>query len=140
MQLYLTPWQFIGLMEYLSELVENNQHPHHQHTDHKHMIVYQKLLLAWDEPWLNLSAKLIDMAKQNPQSYSEWMIDQEVILNDLNHHDIDSILEAIKQMVHGLSMRLMESDDPEIVQDLSFERDTLQDLIITIKQTVSTLS
>lgn len=114
-------WQFVRLMVQLEESVKAG-------TDKATKELYN----SWEDIWVDLDAKLIDMGKKNPESFAELMMDQEVV-SELTNDEADLVALQLKIVLDDITNKLKHTDVEEDVEDLSFERDELSQLINELK-------
>ena len=116
-ELRFTVWQFVRLMVQLEKSTENAKSG-----------PLRTLYEGWEDIWVDLDARLVDLGKHDPDAFADLMMDQEVICNDVSKDDCALVVEQLALAVTEIKSLLNESEDEETVEDLSFERDELQDL------------
>ncbi len=114
-------WQFVRLMVQLEETVEAGRAPEEK-----------KLYDSWEDIWVDLDAKLIDLGAKNPEKFAELMMDQEVV-SDLTSSEAGVVAIQLQAVLKDIIEKLKHTDEEEDVADLSFERDELSLLINELK-------
>ncbi|RED49111.1 hypothetical protein [Aestuariispira insulae] len=122
-ELRFTVWQFVRLMVQLEKSIENVKTG-----------PLRTLYDGWEDIWVDLDARLVDLGKHDPEAFAELMMDQEVVCNDVSKDDSALVAEQLALAVNEIKGLLKETDDQETVEDLSFERDELQELAKDIKK------
>ncbi|MDX1738684.1 MAG: hypothetical protein R3261_10635 [Alphaproteobacteria bacterium] len=112
-------WQFVRLMVRLEEVVEAGGAVSN---------VEKSLYESWEDLWVDLDAKLIDLGKRDPEAFAELMMDQDVV-TELTPEEAGAVANILKQVVQSLSDQLKVTDNEDDVLDLSFERDELSTFI-----------
>jgi len=122
-ELRFTVWQFVRLMVQLEKAVEADKNS-----------PAGKLYNDWEDIWVDLDAQLVDLGKHDPEAFADLMMDQEVVCNDVSKNDCEVVTEQLIAAVAEIKNLLAETDDQEQVEDFSFERDELQDLITYVER------
>ncbi|WP_420547044.1 hypothetical protein [Curvivirga sp.] len=114
-------WQFVRLMVRLEETVEAGAAGE-----------VKDLYNSWEDVWVDLDAKLVDLGRNDPEAFAELMMDQEVV-TELTAVECGIVATQLKNVVDDLIEKLKHTDDTEEVEDFSFERDDLTSLVNELK-------
>lgn len=123
--LTLDVWQFVRLMVGMEETL--NLHGGGKGTDIK--TLYDK----WEDTWVDLDARLVDLGKHDFDAFADLMMEQEVVLEGVSDGERGIIWRELDKVVARIKTTLAGTDDPGEVEDLSFERDELTLLIRDLK-------
>lgn len=117
MQIRLDVWQFVRLMVALETRLGGTESGHG--SDAK--AFYDR----WEDLWVDLDARLVDMGRTDRVAFADIMMDQEVILEDVRHGELQVAIIAFKKVLDQLRLALQRTDEPAETADLSFERDEI---------------
>lgn len=120
--LTLDVWQFVRLMVGMEDTL--NAHGGGRGSDLK------KLYDKWEDLWVDLDARLIDLGKHDMDAFADLMMDQEVVLEEITPREKELVAQELEKVLRQIKARLTQTDDPGEVEDLSFERD---ELVLTIR-------
>lgn len=115
--LTLDVWQFVRLMVRMEESLK--AHGGGRGT------ALKALYDRWEDIWVDLDARLVDLGREDPDGFADLMMDQEVVLEDVSESDRLLVRAELEKVVTQLKSALTRTDDPGEVEDLSFERDEL---------------
>ena len=117
----LDVWQFVRLMVGMEESLSS----HGGGRGSALKTLYDK----WEDVWVDLDAKLVDLGKSDMDSFANLMMEQEVVLEDVTAGERALMVQELEKVLRQIKARLAKTDDPGDVEDLSFERDELTLLI-----------
>ncbi len=120
--LRLDVWQFVRLMVQLEETLEKTPG---QGKGTAHRALFER----WEDIWVDLDARLVDLGQHDMDAFADLMMNQEVVLDDLSQGECRLIGGEMEKVVRTIVFRLKATEDPGDVEDLSFERDELTELI-----------
>ena len=115
MELRFTVWQFVRLMVHLEERAED----HALDAD---------LLSAWADIWTPLDQELAQLAERDFEAYGELMMDQDVVIEDAGHTQIQAAHAALMRVVTEMDAAIERGGEPAHLQNLKFERRELRQL------------
>ncbi|WP_259781118.1 hypothetical protein [Aestuariispira ectoiniformans] len=110
-------WQFVRLMVRLEDSVKTEK------SD-----ALKALYNGWEDIWVDLDAQLVDLSKQDPDAFADLMMDQEVICDDVSKEECLLVAGELNKVITEIKGLLAKTEDDEMVEDLSFERDELIEL------------
>ncbi len=119
--LTLDVWQFVRLMVGMEETLKI-------HGGGKGSAI-KTLYDKWEDTWVDLDARLVDLGKHDMDAFANLMMDQEVILEDVSAGERAIVRQELEKVLRQIKARLAKTDNPDDVEDLSFERDELTLLI-----------
>ncbi len=120
--LTLDVWQFVRLMVCMEESL--NARSGGRGSDLKSL--YDK----WEDLWVDLDARLVDLGKHDMDAFADLMMDQEVVLEEVTAREKELVRQEFDKVLRQIKARLAQTDDPADVEDLSFERD---EIVLTLK-------
>lgn len=120
--LTLDVWQFVRLMVGMEETL--NAHGGGRGSELK------KLYDKWEDLWVDLDARLVDLGKHDMDAFADLMMDQEVVLEEVTQREKDLVAQELEKVLRQIKAHLAQTEDPGEVEDLSFERD---ELVLTIR-------
>ncbi|NMM45074.1 hypothetical protein HH303_11335 [Rhodospirillaceae bacterium KN72] len=120
--LTLDVWQFVRLMVSMEDTLKS----HGGGRGSAVKALYDK----WEDLWVDLDAQLVDLGKHDMDAFADLMMEQEVVLEEVTKADRRVVAEQLEKVLRQIKARLLKLDDPQEVEDLSFERD---ELTLTIK-------
>lgn len=116
-ELTLDVWQFVRLMVSMEESLESRGGGRGSGL--------KSLYDRWEDIWVDLDAKLVDLGRRDPSGFADLMMDQEVVLEEVSSAEALLVVQELEKVVKQLKAKLSQSDDPGDVEDLTFERDEL---------------
>ena len=115
-------WQFVRLMVQLEESVKAAG------------TAERKALYAkWEDIWVDLDAQLVDLGRNDPEAFADLMMNQEVVCETETREERTLVAMELSKVIDSLASQLETTDDPQTVEDLSFEREELSLLIRDIR-------
>ena len=114
-------WQFVRLMVQLEDTVQAGAGGE-----------VKALFDSWEDIWVDLDAKLVDLGRNDPEAFAELMMDQEVV-TELTAVECGIVATQLKLVVDDLVEKLKHTEVTEDVEDFSFERDDLTSLVSELK-------
>lgn len=111
-------WQFVRLMVQLEDTVKTATGA-----------PLKDLYDGWEDIWVDLDARLVDLGKHDHDAFADLMMDQEVICDDLSAEECGLVADVLETVQEKIKAALRETEDEQEVEDLSFERDELTVLI-----------
>ena len=120
--LTLDAWQFVRLMAGMEKTL--NAHGGGRGS------AVKRFYDTWEDLWVDLDARLIDLARRNPDAFAHLMMDQEVVLEGVGVAERAIVKSEFEKVLRRIKAELARTDDPGAVEDLSFERD---ELALTVK-------
>lgn len=87
----------------------------------------------WEDTWVDLDARLVDLGKHDMDAFADLMMNQEVVLERIDTAEKVLIAGELNKVVKTIGRQLSRTDDPGEVEDLSFERDELNGLARSLK-------
>jgi hypothetical protein len=124
--LTLDVWQFVRLMVGMEETL--NAHGGGKGSDLK--TLYDR----WEDLWVDLDARLVDLGRHDFDAFADLMMRQEVVLEDVSDTERELVRRELEKVVARIKTQLAGTDDPGDVEDLSFERDELTLLIRDLRK------
>lgn len=115
--LTLDVWQFVRLMVGMEESLK--AHGGGRGTQLK--ALYDR----WEDIWVDLDARLVDLGREDPDGFADLMMEQEVVLEEVSPAERALVRAELEKVVAQIKSTLSRTDDPGEVEDLSFERDEL---------------
>ncbi len=115
MELRFTVWQFVRLMVHLEDLA-------------KPLPPQAALLAAWGDIWQPLDTELAQLAERDIESYSEMMMDQELVIDDATPAQAQAAHQSFIEVMAIMDKAIEAGGDPDHIQDLKFERRELRQL------------
>lgn len=115
--LTLDVWQFVRLMVGMEESLK--AHGGGRGTQLK--ALYDR----WEDIWVDLDARLVDLGREDPDGFADLMMEQEVVLEEVSPGERALVRAELEKVVAQIKSTLSRTDDPGEVEDLSFERDEL---------------
>ncbi len=115
-----TVWQFVRLMVQMEESIKSDK-----------IGDIKKLYHGWEDIWVDLDAKLLDLGRKNPDEFADLMMNQEVCCDDVNLTEAQIIITEFKKISQDIKEKLTKTDVDQEVEDLTFE---LDELIIFVKK------
>ena len=115
-------WQFVRLMVQLEESVKAGKSPD-----------LKRLYSQWEDVWVDLDARLVDLGRKDGEAFAELMMNQEVVCETTNAGDRELVCSELSKVVDSLAAELAGTEDEQTVEDLSFEREELTLLIRDIR-------
>jgi hypothetical protein len=115
--LSLDVWQFVRLMVRMEESLK--AHGGGRGTQLK--ALYDR----WEDLWVDLDARLVDLGREDPDGFADLMMEQEVVLEEVSEAERALVRAELEKVVAQIKSALARTDDPGEVEDLSFERDEL---------------
>ena len=109
-----TVWQFVRLMVQMEESIKSDKIGN-----------IKKLYHGWEDIWVDLDAKLLDLGRNNPDEFADLMMNQEVCCDDVDFTEAQIIIVEFKKTSDNLKQKLSQTDDEQVVEDLTFELDEL---------------
>jgi hypothetical protein len=125
-ELTLDVWQFVRLMVGMEETL--NAHGGGKGSDLK--TLYDR----WEDLWVDLDARLVDLGRHDFDAFADLMMRQEVVLEDVSDTERELVRRELEKVVARIKTQLTGTDDPGDVEDLSFERDELTLLIRDLRK------
>ena len=113
-EIRFTVWQFVRLMVQLEESIKKDKTG-----------PAKKLYDAWEDIWVELDAKLLDLGRDKPDDFADLMMNQEVCCDDVTFEERKLIIMELKKVSNSLKQELRKADDDQTVEDLTFELDEL---------------
>ena len=118
----LDVWQFVRLMVQLEETLAAA-------PGGGKGSALSRLFERWEDVWVDLDARLVDLGQHDMDGFADLMMNQEVVLDAVTDAERRLIAGELEKVVRSIAGRLSVADDPGDVEDLSFERDALRDRI-----------
>ena len=110
MKYHFTVWQFVRLMVHLET------HPDAQFD-------------AWSDIWKSLDADLTLLAESDGDAYSDMMMNQDIIIEDVTDAQANAAASALKQVMDELDAAIPKAEEASEQQlSLKFERRELRQL------------
>lgn len=122
----LDVWQFVRLMVRLEDRLAATggiDGPAARGSD------IGRIWSRWEDVWVDLDARLVDLGKHDMDGFAELMMNQEVVLEEVSQTECRTIARELDAVVTDIRNRLARTDDPSEIEDLTFERDELVDTI-----------
>lgn len=120
-------WQFVRLMVQVEETLRL------QGKKPRKGDPVQDLYDAWDDTWLELDQRLTVLGKDDPDAFSDLMMRQEVVLTGATEARRVTSVQELKKVISVMKGKLRREKDKDIIEDLEFEIDELEDLIYDIE-------
>ena len=121
-ELRLDVWKFVRLMVGMEEYLGG--------AERGKGSAVKRLYDKWEDTWVDLDAKLIDLGKHDMDAFAELMMDQEVVLEQVSDPECEIVANQLDRVLRQIKAQLSKTDDVGDVEDLSFERD---ELVLTIR-------
>lgn len=115
--LTLDVWQFVRLMVSMEESLEARSGGKGSGL--------KSLYDRWEDIWVDLDARLVDLGRRDPNAFADLMMDQEVVLEEVSTGEAQLVVQELEKVVRQLKAKLSQTDAPDEVEDLTFERDEL---------------
>ena len=120
--LRLDVWQFVRLMVQLEETLAAA-------PGKGAGTALRRLFERWEDVWVDLDARLVDLGQHDMDGFADLMMNQEVVLDAVTEPERRLVAAELEKVARAIAGRLAVTDDPGDVEDLSFERDALRDLL-----------
>lgn len=122
-EIRFTVWQFVRLMVQLEESIKRDKTG-----------PGKKLFDAWEDIWVELDAKLLDLGRGKPDEFADLMMNQEVCCEEVSVEESQLVVLELNKVIATLKKDLAKADDDQTVEDLTFELDELQLLTKELKK------
>jgi hypothetical protein len=117
MVLRFTVWQFVRLMVHLED---------HKSTLSKPQV---QLYDAWADVWTPLDQDLAQLAANDPDAYSDMMMDQDVVIEDAPSSQAETARTTLEAVIEAMDAEIADTDDLDLIESLKFERRELNQLV-----------
>ncbi|MEQ8602892.1 MAG: hypothetical protein RIB45_06205 [Marivibrio sp.] len=113
--LTLDVWQFVRLMVRMEETLQAGDGSS----------ALRQLYERWEDLWVDLDARLVDLGRTDMDAFADLMMEQEVVLEDVPPGAYALVADELEKVTAELKRTLSHTEDPAQVEDLSFERDEI---------------
>jgi len=113
--LTLDVWQFVRLMVRMEETLQAGDGSS----------ALRQLYERWEDLWVDLDARLVDLGRTDMDAFADLMMEQEVVLEDVPPGAYALVADELEKVAAELRRTLSHTEDPAQVEDLSFERDEI---------------
>jgi len=113
MELKFTVWQFVRIMVWLEE----------GGRDKAAKAAYE----AWSETWKDVDEQLTQLAEEDHDAYSEMMMDQEVVFENVSKDQALQVLRALEAVTLSMKSEIDKGEaDPDYLESIRLERRELR--------------
>lgn len=116
-ELRLDVWKFVRLMVGMEEFLGG--------AEKGKGSAVKRLYDKWEDVWVDLDAQLVDLGKHDLDAFSDLMMDQDVVLDDVSEAECEIVAQQLDRVLRQIKAQLSKTDDAGEVEDLSFERDEI---------------
>lgn len=121
MDLRFTVWQFVRLMVHLED--------HRSALDPALDKDQAQLYDAWAEVWVPLDQDLAQLAADDPDAYSDMMMDQDVVIEGATPRHAETARATLIAVIADMDTAIADTDDLDLIESLKFERRELSQLV-----------